>query len=77
MWLYSLTHVDYDVDYLIKLHPDYAEATDSLDTNKLWILLRQSLNQHATFNAPRNQILEWANYKQSNFDAQGNVLSTH
>jgi hypothetical protein len=63
------------VDHLIKLHPEYAEASDNLDTNKLWIILRQSVNQHGTFNASEIKI-EWANYKQSTFNAQRNILST-
>ena len=36
---YLLTHTDSDVDHLIKLHPEYAEAVDNRDTNKLWISL--------------------------------------
>ena len=48
LWSYLLTHIDSDVDYLIKLHPEYAEASDNLDTNKLWIIFRQSFNQHGT-----------------------------
>ena len=45
------------------------------DTNKLWIILRQSVNQYGTFNASEIKI-EWDNYKQSTFDTQGNILST-
>ena len=75
LWSYLLTHIDSDVDHLIKLHPDYAEAAENWDTNKLWIILRQSVNQHGTFNASEIKI-EWANYKQSTFDTQGNILST-
>ena len=54
----------------MKLHPDYAEAAENWDTNKLWIILRQSVNQHGTFNASEIKI-EWADYTQSTFDAQG------
>jgi len=43
LWSYLLTHIDSDVDHLIKLHPEYAEAVDNLDTKKLWIILRQSV----------------------------------
>ena len=57
---YLLTHIDSDVDHLIKLHPEYAEASDDSDTNKLWIILRESINQHGTFNASEIKI-EWAN----------------
>ena len=76
LWSYLLTHIDSDVDHLIELHPEYAEASDNLDTNKLWIILRQSVNQHGTFKASEIKIEVWANYKQSTFDAQGNILST-
>jgi hypothetical protein len=75
LWSYLLTHIDSDFYHLIKLHPEYIEAADNLDTNKLWIMLRQSVNQHGTFNASEIKI-ECANYKQSIFDAQGNILST-
>ena len=33
LWSYLLTHIDSDVDHLIKLHPEYAEATENLDKN--------------------------------------------
>jgi hypothetical protein len=56
LWSYLLTHIDSDVDHLIKLHPDYAEAAENWDTNKLWIILRQSVNQHGTFNASEIKI---------------------
>jgi len=62
------------IDCLIKFHPKSAEAADNLDTNKLWIMLRQIINQHGTFNASEIKI-EWANYKQSIFDSQANILS--
>ena len=47
--------------------PDY--AANKLDTNKLNIILRQSVNQHGTINASEIKI-EWVNYKQSTFDYQ-------
>jgi len=46
-----------------------------MDTNKSWITLRQSVNQYGTLNASEIKI-KWASYKQSTFDAQGNILST-
>ena len=61
-WSNLLTHIDSDVDLLIKLHPEYAEAAENLDTNKLWIILQQSDNQHGTFNASEIKI-EWTNCK--------------
>ena len=35
LWSYLLTHIDSDVDHLIKLHPDYAEATENLYTKTM------------------------------------------
>ena len=70
---FLLTHIDADVDHLIKLHLDYPQA--ALDTEKLWIILRQSLTQHGSFNVSEIKI-EWENYKRSTDDLQGNVIST-
>ena len=47
MWSFLLTtHIDVDVDHLIKLHVDYPQA--ALDTDKLWVILRQSATQHGS-----------------------------
>jgi len=74
MWSFLLTtHIDADVDHLIKLHVDYPQA--ALDTDKLWVILRQSVTQHGSFIVSEIQI-EWANYKQSTCDLQGDVIST-
>ena len=54
--LFVFCHIDSDVDHLIMLHPEYAEAAENLDTNKLWIILQQSDNQHGTFNASEIKI---------------------
>ena len=56
LWSYLLTHIDSDVDHHIKLHPEYAEAAENLDKNKLWIILRQRFNLHGTFNASEIKI---------------------
>ena len=32
-WSNLLTHINSDIDHLIKLHPKYAEATEDLDIN--------------------------------------------
>jgi len=66
-----LTRIDSDVDHLIKIHREYVEAADNLDTNKFWVILRQSANQHGAFNASKIKIDVL-----STFDSQGNVLST-
>ena len=50
LYIYLFTHIDSDVDHHNKIHSDNAEAAENLDTNKLWIILRQSVNQHGTFN---------------------------
>jgi len=60
-------HIDANVDHLIKLHVDYLQAALDIDTEKLLIILRQSLTQHGSFNVPEINI-EWASYKQSNYD---------
>jgi len=75
LWSFLLTHIDADVDHLIKLHLDYPQAALDIDTDKLWIILRQSVTQHGSFNVSEIKI-EWANYKQSTYDLQGNVMST-
>ena len=54
--VYLLTHIDSDADHLIKFLPEYAEAADHFDTNNLWIILRQSVNQHGTFNSSEIKI---------------------
>jgi hypothetical protein len=41
----------------------------------LWIILRQFVTQHGSFNDSEIKI-EWGNYKQSTYDLQGNVIST-
>ena len=46
-----------------------------IDTDKLWIILRQSVTQNGSFNVSEIKI-EWANYKQSTYDLQGNIIST-
>ena len=75
LWSFLLTHIDSDVDHLIKLHVDYPQAALDIDTDKLWIILRQSVTQNGSFNVSEIKI-EWANYKQSNYDLQGNITST-
>ena len=75
MWSFLLTHIDSDVDHLIKLHVDYPQAALDIDTDKLWIILRQSVTQNGSFNVSEIKI-EWANYKQSTYDLQGNIIST-
>ena len=50
-------------------------SRDNLDTNKLWILLLESVNHFGTFNAFEIKI-EWANHKYSTIDSKENVLST-
>ena len=64
LWSFLLTHIDSDVDHLIKLHVDYSQAALDIDTDKLWIILRQSVTQNGSFNVSEIKI-EWANYKQS------------
>ena len=66
------THIYAEFDHLIKFHVDYPQT--ALDIDKLWIILRQSGAQHGLFNVSEIKI-EWANYKQSTYDLQGNVLS--
>jgi len=51
---------------------DYPQATE--DTDELWIILRQSVTQHDSFYVSEIN-LEWANYKQSSYDLQGNNTS--
>jgi hypothetical protein len=72
LWSFLLTYIDVDIDHLIKFHVDYPQT--ALDTDKLWIILRQSGAQHGLFNVSEIKI-EWANYKQSTYDLQGNILS--
>ena len=72
---FLLTHIDVDVDHLIKLHVDYPQATLDIDTDKSWIILPESVTQHGSFNVLEIKI-EWENYKQSNYDLQGNITST-
>ena len=45
LWSFLLTHVDADVDHLIKLHVDYPQASLDIETNQLWIILQQSVTQ--------------------------------
>ena len=45
-------------------HVDYLKAALDADTEKLWIILPQSVTQHGPFNVSQIKI-EWANYKQS------------
>jgi len=40
-----LTHIDADVDHIIKLHVDYPQDALDIDTDKLWMILR-SYNMH-------------------------------
>ena len=54
---------------------DYPQAALDIDTDKLWIILRQSVTQHSSFNVSEIRI-EWEIYKQSTYDLQGNVIST-
>ena len=75
MWSSLLTRIDSDVCHLIKLHVDYPQAALDIDTDKLWIILRQSVTQNGSFNVSEIKI-EWENYKQSNYDLQGNITST-
>jgi hypothetical protein len=75
LWSHLLTHIDMDVDHLIKLHPNYEQAVTTCNTDKLWVILRQSVTQLGTFNASEIKI-EWANYKQSMVDSTGNIIST-
>ena len=46
-----------------------------INTDQFWIILRQSVTQNGSINASEIKI-EWANYKQPNYDLQGNVTST-
>ena len=64
-WSFLLTHIDAHVDHFIKLY--YPQADFDIDTDKLWIVLRQSVTQNGSFNVSEIKI-EWANYKQSNYD---------
>ena len=73
LWSVLFTHIDADVDYLIKIHLDYPQ--EDTDTEKLLVILRQSVTQHGSFIVSEIQI-EWANYKQSTCDLQGDVIST-
>ena len=75
LWSYLMTHIDSDVDHLIKLHPDYVQAAQNLDSNVLWNIFRQSVNQNGIFTITEKKI-EWANYKQSTYDQQGNTITT-
>ena len=63
-----LTNIGSDVDHIVKLHPEYAEAEaeENIDINKLSIILRQSVNQHGMFDVLKIKI-QWANYKKSTF----------
>ena len=58
---------------MIKLHLYYLQAPFDTDTDKLWIILRQSVTQHGSFNVSEIKI-EWENYKRSTYDLQGNVI---
>ena len=58
------THIDANVDHLIKLHVDYPQAALDIDTNKLWIILRHSVTQQGFLDVSETKI-EWEKYKQS------------
>ena len=75
LWSFLTTHLDDDVDNLVKVHPDYEQASRDFDTDLLWIILRQCATVHGSFQHAqiRNQ---WANFKQSTYDPDGTVLST-
>ena len=61
LWSCLMIHIDSDVDHLIKLHPDYSQAAQNLDSNILWNIFRQSVNQNGIFTNVEKKI-EWANY---------------
>ena len=75
LWSFLTTHLDDEVDNLVKVHALYEQASATFDTDLLWIILRQCATVHGTFQHAqiRNQ---WANFKQSTYDSEGNVLST-
>ena len=58
----SNTHLDDEVDNLVKVHAHYEQAAATFDTDLLWIILRQCATIHCTFQHAqiRNQ---WANFK--------------
>ena len=43
LWSFLLTHIDADINHLIKLHVDYPHVALDIDTDKMWIILRQSV----------------------------------
>ena len=47
---FLLTHIDSDINHLIKFHIDYPKAALEIDNDKFWIILRQSVTQHGSFN---------------------------
>ena len=53
---FLLSHIDADVDHPIKLHVDYPQAALDIDTDKLWIILRQSVTQNGSFNVSEIKI---------------------
>ena len=70
-----MTHIDLDVDHIIKLHTDYLQAAQNLDSNVSLNIFRQSVNQNGMFTITEKKI-KWTNYKQSTYDRQGNTLTT-
>ena len=74
LWSFLTTHLDDEVDNLVKVHALYEQASATFDTDLLWIILRQCATVHGTFQHAqiRNQ---WANFKQSTYNSEGNVLS--
>ena len=49
LWSFLLTHIDADVDHLIKLRVDFPQAALDTETDKLWIILRQWVTKNGSF----------------------------